>query len=116
MRRVLFVFFAMIGAATFAAPLFAQEHEKPKSAIQAEHSPAAGEHDAGAPEVHGEHEEKPALLHWDVGSALWSIVVFVILLIILRAAAWKPILQGLQERERFIAESIASAKREREAA
>lgn len=63
---------------------------------------------------HGEH--KTELLHWDVGSALWSIAVFVILLVILRVAAWKPILSGLNQRENFIRDSLAQAKHEREAA
>jgi F-type H+-transporting ATPase subunit b len=75
-------------------------------------------HDAqgvkSATEGHADaHTEKPALLHWDFGSAFWSIIVFLILLIILRFAAWKPILAGLHNREKFITESIAAAKRER---
>lgn len=71
-------------------------------------SPAAHGDDA-----HGGHE-KPALMHWDFGAALWSIAVFVVLLIILRVAAWKPILTGLTERETFIRKSLDDAKRERE--
>ncbi|MBX3394849.1 MAG: F0F1 ATP synthase subunit B [Phycisphaerae bacterium] len=63
---------------------------------------------------HGEH--KAELLHWDIGSALWSIAVFVILLVILRVAAWKPILAGLNQRENFIRDSLSQAKHEREAA
>lgn len=63
---------------------------------------------------HDEDHDKPALLHWDIGSAVWSIIVFIILLLILRFAAWKPILAGLQSREQFITESIATAKRERQ--
>lgn len=58
--------------------------------------------------------DKPALLQWDFGSAFWSIIVFVILLVILRATAWKPILQGLQQRERFIVDSLEKARVERE--
>jgi F-type H+-transporting ATPase subunit b len=58
--------------------------------------------------------EKPSLMHWDFGAALWSMAVFVALLTILRRFAWKPILQGLNQREEFIRDSLASAKRERE--
>lgn len=69
---------------------------------------------AGDP-VPGEHAaDKPALLQWDIGAAFWSIVVFVLLLLVLRTTAWKPILLGLQQRERFIADSIEKARRERE--
>jgi len=38
-------------------------------------------------------------LHIRYDTALWSIVVFVGLLIILRAKAWGPILEGLKKRE-----------------
>ncbi len=58
--------------------------------------------------------DKPSLMHWDFGAALWSIAVFVVLLTVLRKFAWKPILQGLSQREEFIRDSLASAKRERE--
>ena len=59
-------------------------------------------------------EQTRELLHWDFGAALWSIFVFVILLIILRISAWKPILAALNQRESSIKASIADARRERE--
>ena len=65
----------------------------------------------------GEHEgHKPSLLDWDLGSAFWTIIVFVVLLTILRFTAWKPILENLQKREAFIRDSLETAKRERESA
>lgn len=70
-------------------------------------APAHGDDAHGPP--------KPALLEWDIGTAFWSVIVFVILLTILRATAWKPVLSGLQQRERFITDSLAKAKHEREA-
>lgn len=67
--------------------------------------------------AHGdEHGPKPALLDWDIGSAFWSIIVFVILLVVLRMTAWKPILGALHDREEFVRKSLADAKREREQA
>ena len=80
----------------------------PARAFESQHEEhaAAGAHDA--------HGDKPELLSWDFGTAIWSIVIFVILLVILRAAAWKPILAGLQQRERFITDSLEGARRERE--
>lgn len=70
----------------------------------------AAEHDA-----HDEHggEAKSPLLSFDPGQAVWSIVVFLLLLGILRAFAWKPILQGLQTREKFIHDALDDAKRQR---
>lgn len=56
------------------------------------------------------------LLSFDAAAALWTIAVFVGLLIVLRVAAWGPILKALQEREKFIRESIDGAKRERQEA
>jgi len=45
--------------------------------------------------------------------ALWSIVIFVLLLIILRKMAWTPMLQGLQKREETIRNSVEEAKKAR---
>ncbi len=69
------------------------------------------------PEAFGaEGEGAHPLLSFDPGSAIWSIVVFIGLLIVLRVAAWKPILKGLQQREKFIHDSIVNARHEREEA
>jgi len=75
----------------------------------------------GAAHGHGaahdaEHEPTYGLLTVDGLTALWTIVVFVALLIILRAWAWKPIQEMLQKRERFITQSLDDARREREEA
>lgn len=70
--------------------------------------------EAEAPGV-GAEEHKPALLTFDPGSAIWTIIVFIGLLLILRAFAWNPLLKALRDREKFIQESIDAAAREREA-
>jgi len=52
----------------------------------------------------------------DLGQALAVIVVFVLLLLILRKWAWKPIVTQLRRREQDILESLEAAqRREREA-
>ncbi len=51
-------------------------------------------------------------LRWD--TALWSVVVFVTLLIVLRAYAWGPVLDGLKKREETIRASLEEAKRTRD--
>jgi F-type H+-transporting ATPase subunit b len=56
------------------------------------------------------------LLTVDGLTAIWTIIVFIVLLIVLRGAAWKPIQNVLATREKFIVESLAQAKRDREAA
>lgn len=51
------------------------------------------------------------LLTPELGLFVWTLIAFVIVLVILRKAAWKPILKTLNERETGIAESIAAAER-----
>lgn len=52
----------------------------------------------------------------DLGNALWTVIIFVIVLIVLGKFAWGPILEGLQKRESFIVDSLAAAKKDREEA
>ena len=52
----------------------------------------------------------------DVGNAIWTLVIFLLVLFVLGKYAWGPILGLLQGREQFIRESLEKAKQEREAA
>lgn len=47
-------------------------------------------------------------------TAVWGVVVFVGLMLILRAKAWGPILEGLKKREETIRHSLEDAKKTRE--
>lgn len=49
----------------------------------------------------------------DIGNALWTVVIFVLVVVVLGKFAWGPILKGLQARESYILESLEKAKRER---
>jgi F-type H+-transporting ATPase subunit b len=56
----------------------------------------------------------PALLDphsW--GLVFWSAVTFCVVLAILRKAAWGPIIEGLDKRERTISDAIAAAQKDR---
>jgi F-type H+-transporting ATPase subunit b len=53
----------------------------------------------------------PPFLRFDPGVWIWTMLVFVALLIILRKMAWKPILSSLDEREKTIRESLDQANR-----
>lgn len=44
------------------------------------------------------------------GLFIWTLVAFVIVFLILRKFAWKPILSSLKDREKTIADSLASAQ------
>jgi F-type H+-transporting ATPase subunit b len=52
----------------------------------------------------------------DLGNAIWTAVIFVVLLLVLRRFAWGPLLGALQQREQFIRDSLEQAKADREAA
>lgn len=50
------------------------------------------------------------LLNPNVGLAIWTIVTFVIVLLVLRRFAWKPILAGMEAREAGIRRLIDDAE------
>jgi F-type H+-transporting ATPase subunit b len=52
----------------------------------------------------------------NVGNALWTLIIFVIVVVVLGKFAWGPVLSLLQEREQFIHKSLSDAKRDREEA
>ncbi len=47
------------------------------------------------------------------GTIFWTVITFVILVLILRKFAWKPILQMLDEREKRIKDSLEAAEQAR---
>jgi F-type H+-transporting ATPase subunit b len=51
------------------------------------------------------------LLTPEFGLIIWTLLAFIIVLIILKKFAWKPILNSLKERELTIADSLATAER-----
>ena len=70
---------------------------------------------AGAAESTGGHaDETISIFAGNLGNAIWTLLIFFLVLLVLGKYAWKPILAGLQRREAFIRESLESAKRDRE--
>jgi len=57
------------------------------------------------------HETPPALLQFDPGIGIWTLVAFVLLLLLLKQFAWKPILDAVDERDRKIKDSLSAADR-----
>lgn len=51
---------------------------------------------------------------WDLG--LWTLVVFLLLLALMRAFAWKPIMEGLEKREQTIRQARDDAIKAKEEA
>jgi F-type H+-transporting ATPase subunit b len=68
----------------------------------------------GLAQEHGEAVGGP--FEGNLGVALWTLIIFAIVIFVLGKFAWGPILGGLQAREKFIRESLETAKRDREAA
>jgi F-type H+-transporting ATPase subunit b len=52
----------------------------------------------------------------DIGNALWTVVIFVLVLVVLGKFAWGPLLAGLQAREAYIREALETARRDRKEA
>jgi len=50
------------------------------------------------------------LLNHHIGFVVWATVAFVILLLLLKKLAWKPILEAIHERERSIETALESAE------
>jgi F-type H+-transporting ATPase subunit b len=82
-----FLSVAFIALATL--PLYAQEH-----AAETTLSPFAG----------------------NLGNAIWTLAIFVIVVVVLGKFAWGPVLSLLQQREQFIHKSLSDAKRDRDEA
>jgi len=59
-----------------------------------------------------EHEA-PSLFAGDLGNSFWTLLIFVVVLVVLGKFAWGPILGALQSRENFIREALEKAQRDR---
>ena len=61
-------------------------------------------------------ESEVNLFAGDIGNAIWTLVIFLAVILVLGKFAWGPMLSGLQRREQFIRDSLEEAKQDREAA
>jgi len=52
----------------------------------------------------------------NLGNAVWTLGIFVIVVLVLGKFAWGPVLSLLQEREQFIHKSLSAAKHDRDEA
>jgi F-type H+-transporting ATPase subunit b len=56
------------------------------------------------------------LLNIEPGLIIWTIITFIVLLVVLRKVAWGPILTALEQREHTIRNSLEEAQRARQEA
>lgn len=92
-----------------ASPSVALAAAEHGSAAHAEGAAAGGSHGGTS---HGEGGLNPLSFQSDL--ALWTGVVFLVVLAVLWKFAWGPIAQGLEQRESRIADEIAAAERTNE--
>jgi F-type H+-transporting ATPase subunit b len=121
--------FALVAVIALSAIASANGQQPPaevasEAEVQAVAAPPAAPHEAGdhtrAAADHGEHEHIGAAgantqaEEFKEDLAIWTFVVFLLLLGILWRFAWGPILAGLEKREHRIAEHIAAAEKAHE--
>jgi F-type H+-transporting ATPase subunit b len=68
------------------------------------------------PALWAAEEGQGNLFAGDIGNAVWTLVIFLLVVLVLGKFAWGPLLSGLQQREEFIRRSLKEAKEDREAA
>ena len=71
---------------------------------------------ASVAQAAGGEGETPSLFTGDLGNAVWTLLIFLLVVFTLGKFAWKPLLGLLQKREDFIRDSLAQAKEDREKA
>ena len=107
MRRLLVRAFLPV---LVAAAVFAAMGNVSAADNAAEGAPDASSSSADGHEVHGSGEV-PLDFRRDL--ALWSVVVFVVFMFVLRKFAWGPLSAGLEQREEGIRKNIADAEQAR---
>ena len=75
----------------------------------ADHDHVGGHDDHGAEAAHGAGHSEPNPLEVDPDLAIFTAIVFLVLLFVLGKFAWGPIVTALEHREKQIANNIAAA-------
>ncbi len=78
------------------------------------HSASSDAHQKDA--QHQSEEAQHDLFGWALDLGIWTLVVFLLLLFVLSKFAWKPMMQGLEHRERTILSARQEAEQAREEA
>lgn len=63
---------------------------------------------------HAAEAAPPGLLSPNGGVMVWTLVIFIVLLLVLSKYAFKPITKAVEEREKALADAIAAAQRDRD--
>src|SRR5690349_1268806 len=60
-----------------------------------------------------EAAKKPGMLEPHYGLMTWTIMIFVVLLVLLKLFAWSPILEAVRGREKALTDAMAAAEKDR---
>jgi F-type H+-transporting ATPase subunit b len=71
---------------------------------------------AAAPALAAQENEhaEPSIFEGGLHNAIWTLLIFLTVVLVLGKFAWGPLLGALKQREDFIRESLETAKKERE--
>jgi F-type H+-transporting ATPase subunit b len=83
----------------FALPALAADTHGDEQAAEAAHGAAEAAH------------ASPNLFSVDPGLLIWTIITFVVVLVVLRLVAWKPLMASLAERQHNIEGAIQAAQK-----
>src|SRR5207248_1060454 len=111
-RGGLLAFALFLGVAlVYATPAAAAEVRAAKAGA---HAAEPAQHDGG----HKPVDDSPFAgeVNQILDLAIWTVLVFILLYVVLRAFAWKPMLAGLKQREDSIRGALAEAAKAREEA
>lgn len=109
LKNVVWLTVLLVGCGiVVATPASADDAHPPAAAAAGEH----GHGDAGHGDSHGQRGPMTADKA-DVDLAVWTIVTFIVFLVVLTKAAWKPLTEGLDKRERSMRDALAAAEEAR---
>src|SRR5690242_5972874 len=102
-------------ALILCAPAAARAEDKHGGpAVKADENGVEGE---STREIEAEAKHvKQDLFSWAMDLGIWALLIFLLLLLVLGKFAWKPMLQGLEHREKSIHAALHEAQQAREEA
>lgn len=111
------VFFSVVGISASAVSVFADEKHTAE-AERADKAPAESEEKVGDDATAAHHQEGSQAengppMSFKADLALWSAIVFVLFLVVLKKFAWLPMIEGLDKREEGIRKAISDAEESR---
>lgn len=102
-------------ASEAAKPAVAGHETEPHAADHkpAEHAESPNAHGEGhAAEDHAAGGQKGPM-EWSTDLALWTLITFIVFVIVLKAVAWKPLMSALEARETGIFSNVENANKAR---